>query len=35
MQDIKNVAEKATLNNIIDDELAELLIVDDSKPGNI
>ena len=35
MQDIKNVAEKATLNNVIDDKLAELLIVDDSKPGNI
>ena len=33
MRDVKNVVEKAALNNIIDDELAELLIVDDSKPG--
>ena len=35
MRDVKNVVEKAVLNNVIDDELAELLIVDDSKPGNI
>ena len=35
MRDVKNAVEKAALNNIIDDELAELLIVDDSKPGNI
>ena len=35
MRDVKNAVEKAALNNVIDDELAELLIVDDSKPGNI
>ena len=35
MRHVKNAVEKAALNNIIDDELAELLIVDDSKPGNI
>ena len=35
MRDVKNVVEKAPLNNVIDDELAELLIVDDSKSGII
>ena len=35
MRDVNNAVEKAALNNVIDDELAELLIVDDSKPGNI
>ena len=35
MRDVKSAVEKAALNNVIDDELAELLIVDDSKPGNI
>ena len=35
MRDVKNAVEKASLHNIIDDELAELLIVDNSKPGNI
>ena len=36
MRDMKNVVEEATLIKVIDDELAELLlIVDDSKPGNI
>ena len=35
MRDVKNASEKAALNNVIDDESAELLIVDDSKPGNI
>ena len=35
MWDVKNAVEKAALNNVIDNELAELLIVDDSKHGNI
>ena len=35
MRDVKNAVEKAALNNIIDDELVEPLIVDDSKPGNV
>ena len=35
MRDVKNAVEKAALNNVIDDELAELLIVNDSKPGHI
>ena len=35
MRDVKNTVEKAALNNVIDDESAELFIVDDSKPGNI
>ena len=27
--------QKAVLNNVIDDELAEMLVIDDAKPGNI
>ena len=36
MRDVKNAIEKDAINNVTDDELAELLlIVDDLKPGNI
>ena len=35
MRDVKTAVEEAALNNVIDDELAKLLIVDNSKPGNI
>ena len=35
MRDVNNAVEKAVPNNVIDDELAKLLIVHDSEPGNI
>ena len=35
VRDVKDAIQKALVNNAIDDELAELLIIDESKPGNI
>ena len=35
MRDVKDAIQKAVVNNVIDDELAELLIIDESRPGNI
>ena len=35
MRDVKDAIQKAVVNNAIDDELAELLIIDETKPGNI
>ena len=35
MRDVKDAIQKAIVNNVIDDELAELLIIDESKPRNI
>ena len=35
MRYVKDALQKAVVNNVIDGELAELLIIDESKPGNI
>ena len=35
VKQVRDGIQKAVLNNVIDDELAKMLVVDDAKPGNI
>ena len=35
IKQVRDGVQKAVLNNIIDDELAKMLVIDDTKPGNI
>ena len=35
VRNVRNAVQNAVINNVIDDDLSDLLIIDDPKPGNI
>ena len=35
VRNVRNAVQNAVINNVIDDDLSDLLIIDDAKPGNI
>ena len=35
VRNVRNAVQNAVINNVIDDDLSDLLIIDDQKPGNI